>query len=435
MSRVGMTTVRSKILTWSEMNNTRRPKSSGTDALETAEPALTGGEMALAGVRVIIVLGPLELGGSERQALLLARYLKYQQHADVQVWGTMGAPGSLATLCDEYKIPWRIVPSLWGVGRLKNLTNLARFTRQLRREKPDVILPYLWSTNLQCNLVWRLTGARFCVWNQRDLGLDRVSSRYERLAIRQAQCFIANSNHVAEYLRVELRVEPERVRVVQNGIELADPESDRETWRRRLNVAEDSLLACMVANLNENKDQATLLKAWRVVIDRLTESGQVAILVIAGRYGAPHERLKALAFDLCLGDSVRFLGEVNDISGLLKAVDLGVFSSRSEGSPNGVLECMAAGLAVIATDIPGASEALGSRSASLLAPVANAEAMADAILKLAKDAELRRDLGAANGERIQAEFSPRRMCKETLSVLQDGLAGSASELGARLENH
>jgi len=263
------------------------------------------------------------------------------------------------------------------VGRLKNLTNLARFTRQLRREKPDIILPYLWSTNLQCNLVWRLTGARFCVWNQRDLGLDRVSSRYERLAIRQAQCFIANSNHVAEYLRVELGVAPERVRVVQNGIELADPESDRERWRQRLNVAEDSLVACMVANLNENKDQATLLNAWRVVIDRLTESGQVAVLVIAGRFGTTHERLKALAFDLCLGDSVRFLGEVNDIPGLLKAVDLGVFSSRSEGSPNGVLECMAAGLAVVATDIPGVREALGPASDSTLVPVANAEAMAE----------------------------------------------------------
>src|SRR5258706_11668352 len=114
------------------------------------EPALVGGEGPLAGARVIFVLGPLELGGSERQALLLARYLKTEQLADVSVWGTMGAPGSLAALCDEYDIPWRIVPFQWGQHRAQNLTSLAIFAWQLRRARPAIILPYFAPTNLLC---------------------------------------------------------------------------------------------------------------------------------------------------------------------------------------------------------------------------------------------------------------------------------------------
>lgn len=378
-------------------------------------------EMPLAGARVVFVLGPLELGGSERQALLFARYLKNEQRADVRMWGTMGTPGSLAALCDEYNIPWRIVPFQWNESRAGNLISLARFTGQLRREQPDVILPYFAPTNLLCNLVWRWTGARLCVWNQRDLGLDRVRSRYERSAVRQTSWFIANSDHVAKYLTTELGAEPDRVRVVHNGIELPEPESDRKAWRERLHVDDNCFLACMVANLHTNKDHATLLKAWRIVIDRMAERDRSAVLVLAGSFGGTHNALKALAFDLRLADSVRFPGQVSDISGLLNAVDLGVFSSHSEGSPNGVLECMAAGLAVVATDIPGVSEALGTESHSLLAPVADADSMADAILKMIVDPEARHKLGDANRRRAREDFNPRRMCEDTLAIVKGGL--------------
>src|SRR3954447_2823157 len=139
---------------------------------------------ALAGQRVIFVLGPLEMGGSERQALTLARYLKDEQGAEVHVWGTMGAPGSLSAICDEFQIPWRIVPFQWEESRGKNLAGVMKFTSILRREKPDILLPYLAHTNLLCNLVRPFTGARMSIWNQRDLGLDRVRSRYEKTAIR-----------------------------------------------------------------------------------------------------------------------------------------------------------------------------------------------------------------------------------------------------------
>ena len=416
-----MTTVRSKILTWSEMHNTRRPKSSGTDASGTAEPALTVREMALAGVRVIIVLEPLELGGSERQALLLARYLKYEQKADVQVWGTSGAPGRLATLCDQYDIPWRIVPSPWGIGRFERPKTLAAFTRRLRAARPDVVLPYMEMPNLVCGLVWRWTGARLCVWNQRDDGIARIDSRYESWAIRNTPKFIANSAQGADHLVKTRGVARNRVRVVLNGIELTPPQADRAEWRQQLGVCEDWFVACMVANLTDYKDHVTLLRAWQLVSHRLKGEGRKSALLLAGRFDTRSEALKALAYDLGLDRSVRFLGPVNDVSGLLNASDAGVFCSNSEGSPNSVLEYMAGHLAVAGTDIPPMREALSIENHALLAPPGDAEALAAHIVELALDHKLRQRLGAFNRRRVEAEFGPRRMCEETFDVITDGL--------------
>jgi len=197
----------------------------------------------------------------------------------------------------------------------------------------------------------------------------------------------------------------------------------REAWRRRLRVQHDTLLACMVANLHSYKDHETLLHAWRFTIDELSKHGPSPVLLLAGQFVNTHEKLKALAFDLELGRTIRFLGPVKDVAGLLGSVDLGVFSSRHEGCPNGVLECMDAGLAVVATDIPGTRDALGMENRSLLTPPGNAGELAGTMVRLLCNEGLRQEEGKRNRLRIQEMFSARRMCAETTEVIADVLRG------------
>jgi glycosyltransferase involved in cell wall biosynthesis len=118
---------------------------------------------------------------------------------------------------------------------------------------------------------------------------------------------------------------------------------------------------------------------------------------------------------------VRFPGQVSDVAGLLSAVDIGVFSSRSEGCPNGVLECMAAGLAVAATDIEGVREVVGA--SDFLAPVGDAAALSHTILKLAGDPAMCATVGAANKKRIVENYDARRMCEQFVGII----AGVATE--------
>src|SRR5579872_1770203 len=118
----------------------------------------------LTGTRIVIVLTCLELGGAERQALVLARHLVREYGARVEVWGFV-QPGRAAALCDEYGIPWRIVPFSWAEGKSGRLIGMVRFARELRRARPDILLPYTMWPNVLCGLIWRWAGAKACVWN------------------------------------------------------------------------------------------------------------------------------------------------------------------------------------------------------------------------------------------------------------------------------
>lgn len=378
----------------------------------------TNHELSLSGAHVIIVIGELELGGAERQAILLARHLAHEQKADVEVWG-YGKPGRAAELCEEFGITWRSVPIPlpWSLNRLVQLKRLLKFAMVLRRAKPDVILPFMFFESVVCGLVWPLTGAQVCLWNQRCEGRDRLGRWAEKLAIRFTPRFIANSVHGADFLVKTLGVNPDAVQVVHNGVALAPAQWNRDKWRQHLGVADDIFLACMVANLHVFKDHVTLLKAWRIVVDHFKPMDRQPVLLLAGRFDGTQDRLKLLAEDLELGDAVRFLGAVKDVSGLLSSVDLGVHSSVNEGCPNGVLESMAAGLAVAGTDYPGIREAVGPNGYDFLASPGDPEVLARRIVALALDPQARRKAGAANRLRIETEFNPRTMSRKIVALI------------------
>ena len=347
--------------------------------------------------RVVFVLGNLELGGAERQALVLARYLAEQQQADIEVWGFNRA-GPVAEICEQHRIKWRVVP-----------LELRKVARLLREARPDILLPYTLIPNVVCGLVWQRTGARLCVWNQRDEGIFALNAKWLDRAVQQTPLFISNSEAGARYLIEKLHVDAVKVRVIPNGIEISTPQSDRRAWRERLEIDQTSFVACMVANLHANKDHETLLKAWRIVVNNRHD----AVLVLAGRHYGAYESLVELTKELGIVGHVRFAGQVSDVAGLLGAVDLGVFSSRSEGCPNGVLECMAARLTVVGTDIEGIRET----GFCFLAPPGDAERLAQIILELANDPILRATIGAANQSTIKERYNAQRMCEDTVALL------------------
>jgi glycosyltransferase involved in cell wall biosynthesis len=357
------------------------------------------------GQRIIFVLGNLELGGAERQALILARHLS--QHATVEVWG-FNKSGPVADICEQHGIRWRVEPL-----KANRLESVRRFAWLLRAARPDVLLPYTWLPNVVCGLVWKSTGARLCVWNQRDEGLFLPKTAWERWAVQRTPRFISNSHAGARFLIDRLKVDAAKVHVVPNGIEQSTPQMDRSAWRKRLEIDDASFVACMVANLHTNKDHETLLRAWATVMTTLERK---AVLVLAGRHDGAYESLATLTRDLGIERAVRFVGYVSDVAGLLSAADIGVFSSRSEGCPNGVLECMAAGLALAATDIEGVREVLGS--SELLVPVGDAAALSHTILKLAADPALCSTLGEQNRQRIIEQYDARRMCEKYVQIIK-----------------
>jgi glycosyltransferase involved in cell wall biosynthesis len=144
----------------------------------------------------------------------------------------------------------------------------------------------------------------------------------------------------------------------------------------------------MIANLHQHKDHATLVAAWRHVTDRLGQDGKEAHLVLAGGRGDRYESTMHLVRELHLTQNVHIIGQTVDVSGLLGASDIAVFSSNAEGVPNAVLEAMAAGLPVVGTDYPGIREAVGPSGATLLARPHDAIDLAERVIAVAGDAHI-----------------------------------------------
>jgi glycosyltransferase involved in cell wall biosynthesis len=215
---------------------------------------------------------------------------------------------------------------------------------------------------------------------------------------------------------------PERIHVIRSSALLQDTQESGASWRARLDLGGNDLAVCMLAHLTPGKDHATVLRSWRLVIDRLAGRGPRPVLLLAGRDAGTGNAMRHLAHSLALDDQVRFLGEVADVRGLLEASDLAVFASWRELLPRGVTEPMAAGLAVAATDEPGTREAVGGPGGHLLAPPGDASALAEVLVELASDEEMRAGIGRANAELIRSRQAPELTSARFATLVMDALA-------------
>jgi glycosyltransferase involved in cell wall biosynthesis len=119
-----------------------------------------------------------------------------------------------------------------------------------------------------------------------------------------------------------------------------------------------------------------------------------------------------------LEDVVALLGRRRDVPDLLHAADVFVLSSRQEGFPITILEAMAAGKPVIATDVGGCSEAVVHGETGLIVPPENPDALANAIIELLEDRDRSAAMGAAGRERVEREFTVDRMVEQHLEVYE-----------------
>jgi glycosyltransferase involved in cell wall biosynthesis len=182
----------------------------------------------------------------------------------------------------------------------------------------------------------------------------------------------------------------------------------------------------MLANLTPFKDHRTLIKAWPYVIKELAAQGRSAKLVLAGDLSVTYQDIKRLTLQLGIHDSVIFPGRVDDIHEMLASADIAAFCSNSEGCPNAVLESMAAGLPVAATDIPGIREVVGDEGVQYLAPPRDERKLAQVIISFAMNPDLRTIAGKANRTRIAQQFSVHRMNQE-MSDLMNSLLRSKKD--------
>jgi glycosyltransferase involved in cell wall biosynthesis len=344
---------------------------------------------------------------------------------DVQVWANSG-PGFASDQFDEAGIPWAIHPSCWPCRKRhipRFIWRVIRTAQALRRENPDVILGYCPRPCISAGLAWSWSPAKVCIWGQRNTG-DLRGDLVERFAYHRCSAVICNAEHEVDYLRQTLGETLASVYVVHNGIDMSRSQNTSTEWRTKLEISEGAIVATMLANFRFQKDHPTLLRAWRKVLDNIPESQQRPHLLLAGAHQESFESTYQLASNLGLLNSIHFLDHVKDVSGLLAASDIGILTTENEGLSNAILEYMASGLPVVATDLPGNHEALGDYPNQLFCKPGDPDNLASVIQALLQNQSLRGELSKRNFQRASKEFSVEAMIEKMVSIICDLLIDS-----------
>lgn len=342
--------------------------------------------------------------GGERQVLELMR--RQRARGDEPHLAAPRGSALLSRAVSEglsgHAVPMR---GTWDLGSALALAGLHR------RLRPDVVHWHAARAHALGAIAAQLAPGPARVLSRRVDFPVRGSAGSRLLYALRREATIAISEGVRDAL-VQSGLDPSSIDVVRSGIDLTpfDAPFDRSAIRFRLGTQEGDFLVLQVAALAPHKSQKDLLDAARIVLAERPE----ARIWIAGE-GILRDELEQQHRRLDLGDRVRLLGFRDDVPDLLKAADLFCVSSYLEGMGTATLDAMAVGLPVVATRVGGIPEIVEDGVTGLLVPPRDPEALAGAILTLARDPARRRSMGQEARGRVRA-FSADRTEEETRRV-------------------
>ncbi len=292
--------------------------------------------------------------------------------------------------------------SAWRPSPLRRLVACINIGRQIRSWRPDIVHFFLPEAYILGGLTALLVRHPIRIMSRRSLNNYQIGrpwvARLEKFLHKHMTALVANSDAVRHELNAE-GVPDTRLHVIRNGVpdEMFDPTPQTKA-RAKLDLSNEAFVMTCVANLIPYKGHADLIDALALCADEMPDDWH---LLLAGRDDGIGATLEAQAARAGIRSHIRFLGGQTDISDILGSSDLGLLCSHQEGSPNSVLESMAAGLPMVVTDAGGTAEAVKDGATGLVAPVKDTGAIAAAIRKLVRDPVRRAEMGRAGQARAR----------------------------------
>lgn len=367
---------------------------------------------------VLHLVSSFHQGGSERQAVQLARLLKESGRYDVSLACLEGG-GVLrgeAERLELGEIPEYRLTSFYDRNMV---TQLRRFARFLRQREINVVHTHDFYTNVFGMAAARMARVPVRIASRRETTGWRTEAQkfVERLSYRMAHSIVANAEAVRGQL-IKEGVRSEKIITIYNGL-------DTERIRLRPGLSREDMLTSfdlphhdnqcfvtIVANLRHTvKDHPTFLRA----ASRVYASAPYARFVIAGE-GELIGPMRELAGQLGLERVTHFIGLCERVAELLAVSDVCVLSSKAEGFSNSILEYMAAGRPVVVTDVGGAREAVVDGATGYLVPPGDDKAMAERITRLLNNKVEARAMGEMGRRRVEEEFSCRAQLERAESL-------------------
>jgi len=351
-------------------------------------------------IKLLFLIPTLDRSGAEKQLTLLATHLPRSEFA-VHV-AALTRLGPYATELEAAGIPVTVLNKRFKFDPIA----YSRLRSLLKDQQPDILHTWLFAASAYGRLAagrrpqFPIIVSERCV----DSWKAGWQIRLDRKLVSRTKRLVGNSRSVAEFYG-DLGVPAEKLAVVHNGIDLpAYPADARESVRRELGIAPQTHVCGFIGRLASQKRVMDLIWAFELI---RVMHGDVAFVVVGD--GPERGKLEYFVRSLEISPRVKFLGHRDDATRLLPALDVFWLASDFEGLSNSIMEAMAAGLPVVASDIPPNRELVIDGETGYLAPVGDRVAFAQLAERILLNPALAEQLGSAGRQRIAARFSVEKM--------------------------
>jgi glycosyltransferase involved in cell wall biosynthesis len=365
-------------------------------------------------IRILHVIDTLARAGTQKQMALLAENLPRDEFA-VHV---------CALSCGG---PWGVELARAGIevteiGRRGVLDPFAwrRLCQHVSRLRPDVIHAWRSPANAVGWAAARRCGVRRVIVSHRsaDHGKLPAELAVDRMIARRADAVAVNSRAVRDFC-VQHGLPAAKIRVIAGGVApAAASPATRGQVLAELGLGPRSRLIGLVGPLLESKGGKDAVWACDLLKEH---GGHDAHLLVFGD-GPYRQRLTRFRDQVRIGDKVHFLGDRGDLAQWLPHFDLLWSTSRREGLAGAILEAMAAGVPVVASDIPANRELIADGATGFLVPVGQRAGFARGAQRLLNDPALAQRLGQAARDRVEREFAVAPMVRAYAALYRELVA-------------
>ena len=380
--------------------------------------------------KVLLVVTKSNWGGAQRYCFDLARELAKREIEATVAHGTRadGKPGALVARLVAENIRSIPVPALGrDIHPLRDFSALTELVALFRQERPDVVHLNSSKAGGLGALAARIAGVSRIVFTLHGFPGDEARHALSRALITITTWCTMLFSHATITISTQdyerMRSMPfmrKKVTLVRNGVEtptfLSPKEARKELRTLARTLPEDGIWIGCVAELNANKDHATLIRALAHVPE--------AHLVLIGE-GETRTALEALAREMRLEHRVHFLGFVPEAAHYLRAFDCITLASQKEGLPYVLLEAGCAYVPVVATRVGGIPDIIVHNFTGLIVSHKKPDELGAALQRVLSDATLARSLSEELLKRVRSSFSQDIMVEKTLRIY--GLSASASK--------
>ncbi|MGV1098221.1 glycosyltransferase family 4 protein [Thiovibrio sp. JS02] len=372
----------------------------------------------MARCRVAHLIYSKKIGGSEMVAANVCSNLDRNRFEPMVLFmykSTGAMPEVLSSL--------GVASSSFELTRFSSLFRSLIVSSVLNRLKIDILHVHHIPLYMKVALGVRLSRVKGVVFTEHaKFSISRSVSLQDgcRRAAKDADYFTTVSDNLKQYFVSELGLSEKAIEVVLNGVDTKrfSPDNIRGRLVELLPASATGKLLISVGRLTEAKDQECLLYAMKKLI---AEGGADVSLALVGE-GELRGRLEARISELGLGQHVFLLGNRTDVHELLPDAAMFVLSSRREGLPMVLLEAMASGLPVVATNVGGIPEVVKEGDNGFLAPPENPESLAEKIGLMLSEPERSAAMGLSGREMVEKFYSMQKTAQRYAQLYENIMA-------------